>query len=289
MKRTSVIATKGGNGKTTTAANLGALCADAGLRTLLIDLDPAQPSLSSYYQLAKEADGGIYDLIAFNITDPTRIISTTVIPNLSLILSNDPNNQLINLLLQAPDGRLRLAQLLDAFEDQFDLVLIDTQGARTVLLEMVVLASELAISPLPPNMLSAREFSRGTLQMMKELQPYARLGLPCPPIKIVVNCLDDTSDSRAIHEAIRANFVSNEGIEVIKSTIPDSVTFLNSATRSVPAHRLEYRQPSNRKSPSALSVIRDLAIELFPEWAPRFEALTEETVKALAKRGVEKK
>ena len=45
---TAVVSTKGGVGKTTVEANLGALCADAGLRTLLIDLDPAQPSLSSY-------------------------------------------------------------------------------------------------------------------------------------------------------------------------------------------------------------------------------------------------
>ncbi|KPY11762.1 ParA family protein, partial [Pseudomonas syringae group genomosp. 3] len=79
------------------------------------------------------------------LTDPERIISRTSIPNLSLILSNDPNNQLINLLLQAPDGRLRLAHLLKAFANHFDLILIDTQGARSVMLEMVVLASDLAV------------------------------------------------------------------------------------------------------------------------------------------------
>ncbi|WP_436286550.1 ParA family protein [Serratia nevei] len=43
----SVISTKGGVGKTTVAANLGGLLADAGLRVLLIDVD-MQPTLSSY-------------------------------------------------------------------------------------------------------------------------------------------------------------------------------------------------------------------------------------------------
>lgn len=57
MKISAVVSTKGGVGKTTIEANLGAFCADAGLRVLLIDLDPAQPSLSSYYQLVDEAQG----------------------------------------------------------------------------------------------------------------------------------------------------------------------------------------------------------------------------------------
>ena len=47
MKVTAVVSTKGGPGKTTVGVNLGAFCADAGIRTLLIDLDN-QPSLSSF-------------------------------------------------------------------------------------------------------------------------------------------------------------------------------------------------------------------------------------------------
>lgn len=86
-KATSVVSTKGGVGKSTTAANLGAFCADAGLKTLLIDLDPVQPSLSSYYELPEVAQGGIYDLLAANITDPARIISRTIIPNLDVVIS----------------------------------------------------------------------------------------------------------------------------------------------------------------------------------------------------------
>ena len=42
---------KGGVGKTTLTANLGALLADMGLRVLLIDAD-VQPSLSKYFPLA---------------------------------------------------------------------------------------------------------------------------------------------------------------------------------------------------------------------------------------------
>ncbi|MBU4633506.1 ParA family protein [Pseudomonas chlororaphis] len=285
MKITSVVSTKGGVGKTTIEANLGAFCADSGLRTLLIDLDPVQPSLSSYYQLDEEAQGGIYDLLAHNVTDPARIVSSTSIPNLSLILSNDANNQLINLLLQAPDGRLRLANLMPAFEDLFDLVLIDTQGARSALLEMVILASDLAISPLPPEMLAAREFNRGTLQMLDGLRSYGRLGLTIPKIKIVVNTLDRTNDSRMIEQSVREIFQDSPEITVLDTTIPEAVIFRNSSTRGIPAHRLQYKKPADQVAPSALTVIRNLAIEVFPEWRERFEAMTEERVAQLVKEG----
>jgi chromosome partitioning related protein ParA len=285
MKITSVVSTKGGVGKTTVEANLGALCADAGLRTLLIDLDPAQPSLSSYYQLVEEAQGGIYELLALNATDPLRIISSTAIPNLSLVISNDVNNQLNTLLLQAPDGRLRLANLMPAFEDHFDLVLIDTQGARSAMLEMVVLASDLVVSPLLPNMLAAREFSRGTMQMLDGLRAYERLGMTIPPVKIVMNNLDLTVDAQMIEQSVREIFYDNSQISVMDCTIPAAVVFRNAASLGVPAHRLEYRQPSNRKSPAALAIVRQLAIELFPEWRDRFEALSESVIESRVKGG----
>lgn len=88
MQVVSIISTKGGVGKTTTAANLGGLAADAGLRVLLLDLD-VQPTLSSYYELAHRAPGGIYELLAFNERDLGRLVSRTIIAGLDLVLSND--------------------------------------------------------------------------------------------------------------------------------------------------------------------------------------------------------
>lgn len=69
MKVISVISTKGGVGKTTTAANLGGLVADAGLRVLLIDLD-VQPTLSSYFELTHRARGGHLRVAGFQRATP---------------------------------------------------------------------------------------------------------------------------------------------------------------------------------------------------------------------------
>lgn len=150
MQVVSIISTKGGVGKTTTAANLGGIAADAGLRVLLLDLD-LQPTLSSYYQLAHRAPAGAYELLAFNEQRVEKLVSHSVITGLDLVLSNDHRGELNSLLLHAPDGRLRLRHLLPSLAPHYDLVLIDTQGARSVLLEMAILASDLALSPVTPE------------------------------------------------------------------------------------------------------------------------------------------
>ena len=206
MRVVSVISTKGGVGKTTVTANLGGLLADAGLRVLLLDLD-SQPTLSSYYPLDQVAPAGAYELIALNLTDPLQIISRTQLANLDLILSNDHQGQLNTLLLQAPDGRLRLRHLLDRFRDQYDLLLIDTQGARSVLLEMAVLASDLALSPINPEMLAARELSRGTLKLLGDLEPFRHLGIAVPPLRLLLNQVDVVRlDARMIVRGLRDSF-----------------------------------------------------------------------------------
>jgi chromosome partitioning related protein ParA len=279
MKIASVISTKGGPGKTTVTANLGAFCAESNLRTLLVDLD-TQPSLSSFYRLEHEAPGGTYELISQNQTRADQVISRTCIPNLSVILSNDPHNQLSNMLLYAADGRLRLKNLVAAFADDFDLMLIDTQGARSITLETALLCSDLAISPITPDMLAAREFYRGTQQLLKDLEPLSVLGVHTPPLNIVINKLDATNDASLIYQSLVETLADHPRLNLLNTTIPAAVSFRRAATEGVPAHRLEYRQPHNRRSPAAFSVIRALACELFPEWRGHFDKLAFELLGA---------
>lgn len=275
---TSAVSTKGGIGKTTTSANLGGLTADAGLRTLLIDMD-GQPTLSSYFPLEYQAPGGTFDLLVHNVVDPDKIISRTCIPNLDIILSNDPHNQLETLLLHAPDGRLRLRSLLKRLPE-YDLILIDTKGTVAVTVEMALIASDQALSPLVPEMLSAREFSRGTLMLFNGLDQLRQsVGFGAPPLHVVFNRQDHTSDGKQIAANVREMMGDlNSQVTVLTSHIPALVTYREAASHGVPAHRFEPVRPSGRRTPSALETLKSVACELWPEWSDRFAAVTEETV-----------
>lgn len=273
MRVVSVISTKGGVGKTTVAANLGGLLADAGLRVLLLDLD-SQPTLSSYYALSQKAKAGAYEFIALNLAAPVQIVSRTVIAGLDLIISNDDQGRLSTLLMHAPDGRLRLRNLLDSFRPDYDLLLIDTQGARSVLLEMAILASDLALSPISPEMLAARELRRGTLKLMSELEPFRHLGIPPPPLRLLLNQVNSTRvDTRMIIRGLREAFARADGVSVLDTAISDRVAYLNAASLGLPVHRIETRRLPERRSPSALQTMQALAIELFPEWREAISAV----------------
>jgi len=266
MQVVSIISTKGGVGKTTTAANLGGLLADAGLRVLLLDLD-VQPTLSSYYELAHRASGGIYELLAFNERRVEELVSRTVVAGLDLIMSNDQRGELNTLLLHAADGRLRLRHLLPTLTPHYDLVLIDTQGARSVLLEMAVLASDLALSPITPEILAARELRRGTLQLLDDITPYRHLGIKPPPLHLLINRVHPVSaNARLIQQALRELFQEQDGVRVLDTTVPAIEAYPRAATLGLPVHRVESRKPTSRNAPAALETLRTLATELLPQW-----------------------
>ncbi len=270
MQVISIISTKGGVGKTTVAANLGGFIADAGLRVLLLDLD-MQPTLSSYYELTRRAPCGIYELLACNERDIARLVSRTVIDRLDVILSNDEHRQLNTLLLHAPDGRLRLRHLLPVFQPHYDLVLLDTQGARSVLLEMAVLASEQAVSPVTPEILAAREMRRGTLQLIEDIAPYRHLGINPPHLHLLLNRVPAVSaNAKLIQQTLRLIFRDMEGVHVLRTEIPAIEAFPRAATRGLPVHRVEHRRPTGRVAAAALDIVRGLASELCPQWQEQF-------------------
>lgn len=166
-----------------------------------------------------------------------------------------------------PDGRLRLRNLLDDFRPRYDLLLIDTQGARSVLVEMAILACDIALSPITPEMLAARELRRGTLRLFSDLESFRHLGITPPPLRLLLNQVNSIRvDTRMIIRDLRETFAGATNISVLETIVPDRVAYLNAASLGLPVHRIETRRSRERRSPPALETMQALAIELSPEW-----------------------
>lgn len=260
----TVVSTKGGVGKTTLTANLGALLADLGQKVLLIDAD-VQPSLSSYYPITARAPHGISTLITRSVTD--GVISSTDIARLDLVVSDDPEGELQNWILRMPDGRVRLKHILKELDENYDIILIDTQGAIGPLQDAAVLAADLLLSPIPSEILPAREFTRGTVEMLDRLRPMAHWGAPIAPLRGLIYRQGRTADARRIVQELRSmTFAPSRGtITILDTTVPDTVAYREAATHHQPVHRWEPRRDG--PTLSARDTMLALVHELFPHLA----------------------
>ncbi|NRH25000.1 ParA family protein [Pantoea stewartii] len=286
VKVIPVVSTKGGEGKSTQTANLGGFLADAGLKVLIIDGDHAQPTASSIFPLSYEAPCGLYELLmqTVNLSVADNIISRTKIDNLHLIVSNDPRNLLPTYMLNVPDGRVRLRNALSApLFDDYDVILIDSQGAKTVMSELIILASTGdLIGMVKPVLPDVREFMRGTVTLMEDLVPYSAFGIKLPAIRMLVNCMDYTNlaaetlkqAEQIIHDKAYSAQSEQIAISMLQTRIYDLTVYKQGHASGLPVHRLEKK--TSRTSDSAFDSMHKLACELFPEWKHKFDAFAEE-------------
>ena len=120
-----VVSAMPGEGKSVIAGNLAHLCARTGTRTLLIDGDVRQASLSAAYP---EAKAGLVDVLqgrtalrAALVQDPRSGLS---------ILAAGARPDTVNSLMQGDDGRL--AAILRECRELFDLVIVDSPAILAV-------------------------------------------------------------------------------------------------------------------------------------------------------------
>ena len=264
MIKFTVTSTKGGVGKTTLTANLGALLADMGLRVLLIDAD-VQPSLSKFFPLttSKPSAGLTEVIVRGEVTE--SCITATMYQNLDIVVSDDPEGNLPHWLLNRIDRgfRLRFALQSPVVAGAYDCVLIDTQGAVGPLQDAAVLAADILISPITPEILSAREFKDGTMELLDRLEPGGALGATLGPMKAVIYRQDRTTDARIIASGIRDDFIKFKGrVSVLDTVVPHAKAYKEAATLRIPVHRHERKREG--VTPSASTVMHQLAWELIP-------------------------
>ena len=255
--------TKGGVGKTTLAANLGGFLADHGKRVLAVDAD-IQPTLSSYYPIESQAPHGLRHLITE--ADIADVVSKTSIPGLDLIFSDDPKGTLQNFILHTPDGRQRLDSTLRKLSPDYDVVLVDTQGAVGPLQESAIFAGDMILTPIRPDKVSAAEFHRGAVRVVSEQRTMGeRIGLKVGPMYGLLYGIDRTRDARVYIDALTELLDGDPAggkVVLLSTRVPATAVYKSAATRRLPVHRIDRK--ARGKTPCAAEVLWLLVHELLP-------------------------
>ncbi len=266
----SILCTKGGVGKTTVCTNLSAILADMGQRVLLVDTDPQQ-SLSRAYPIQEQAPFGLTQL--YRHANAEGCISKTVIPNMDIVINDDSGGDkgvIANFLRESFMHIQYLYIALQGVKDNYDYILIDTQGAKgSVQEESIIYASDVILSPVPPQVLDSREFVIGTVGLINKFKPKPGfpnlLGKPVPPMRILINKWNRTSNAYAISNYLRAEFDRSidAQITVLNTVIPELQVYAEAVGKNIPVHR--YETSRRGATSSALTTMLELVYELEPK------------------------
>jgi chromosome partitioning protein len=137
---------KGGVGKTTTAVNVGACIAEAGYKTLLVDVDP-QANATVGLGIARTQAPGLYEVLSGEAT-ATEAITSGSVAGLA-VLPAGVGLAGANLELPRMEGfERRLRDRLTPVRDHFEFVLLDCPPSLGPLTVCALAAADRVIVPV---------------------------------------------------------------------------------------------------------------------------------------------
>lgn len=194
---------KGGSGKTTSAIHFAQYAAEAGLRVLLIDVDPQATTTAMFGYMPDEdidSDSTIQPYIESRIDSLSPVIRPTNWEGLSIIPSNlevfgaeylfasDASRELLE--------KLRLG--IQTVQNDFDIIVIDPPPSLGMLSLSVMHAANALIIPMPaaiPDVFSTKAYTTMLVQTLESLDKYG-FTVDYHFIKLLVTRLDENSETQ---------------------------------------------------------------------------------------------
>jgi chromosome partitioning protein len=189
MRTIAVLNQKGGVGKTTTVVNIAAALAAAGLKVVVIDLDP-QAHLTIHLGLEPEKiESGSYKVLTQSAQLEEEISLTRA--NLWLLPANIHLVGAETELVSVVGRETILREAIKPIEDEFDYLIIDCPPSLGLLTLNALAATEEVLIPLQPHFLALQGFGK----LLQTVELVNKRINPKLEVKWVLLCMFDSRAS----------------------------------------------------------------------------------------------
>jgi chromosome partitioning protein len=227
---------KGGVGKTTTTANVGAGLTILKKKVLIIDMDP-QANLTTHFGFSQESGLTIYDSLLKNKT-PLPIRNVQEIKGLDIVISSTDDMADIELQLSGVVGReYILKELVAPVRNTYDFILIDCPPSLGIMPLNALSCSDMALIVVEPAKFSLDGMKK-IFEAMEKVQTRIN-----PDLKDYRVLLTRYNSNKIIHQNVVENIKERFANHVLNTKIRGNVSLEEAAMEGLDIFR--YSQKSN--------------------------------------------